>query len=105
MANRFATSTALSRPLTWNALAQCLVFARNRAVESDLAASARPNDRLQAGLMIRGTGLVYRADSNGVVLRSSRSRPLPQNAGSTSSLPVQDQPAIDAAWERLTAND
>ena len=48
MANRFATSTALSRPLTWNALAQCLVFARNRAVESDFAASARPNDRLQA---------------------------------------------------------
>ncbi len=79
--------------------------ARNRAVESDLAASARPNDRLQAGLMIRGTGLVYRADSIGVVLRSSRSRPLPQKAGSTSSLPVQDQPAIDAALERLTAND
>ena len=56
MANRFATSTALSRPLTWNALAQCLVFARNRAVESDLAASARPRDRFQAGLMMRGTG-------------------------------------------------
>ena len=70
MANRFATSTALSRPLTWNALAQCLVFARNRAVESDLAASARPHDRHQAGLTLRGTGWVHRTDNVGVVSRA-----------------------------------